>query len=104
MSFLAVSKYRVRSSRTSSESRCSDSVVNPTRSANRTDTWRRSEAGDPPAAVAAIGVVSGATVPSDLTGVPHFPQKRSSGSKGAPQFEQLFDRAAPQTEQKLLPG
>jgi hypothetical protein len=37
-------------------------------------------------------------------GVPHFPQKRSSGSKGVPQFEQLFDRAAPQTEQKLLPG
>ncbi len=40
----AVSKYPPNSSRTSSASRCCERDVNPTRSANSTDTWRRSAA------------------------------------------------------------
>ena len=47
ISLRQVSKYRVRSSLTSSESRDSESVVNPTRSANSTETRRRSAVGDP---------------------------------------------------------
>src|SRR3989304_3783513 len=45
MIVLHVSKYFDRSSRTSSESRASESAVKPTRSANSTETSRRSETG-----------------------------------------------------------
>ena len=44
------------------------------------------------------------TMPTgEPTTVPHVPQKRSSGSRAAPQFGQARDREAPHFEQKLLP-
>jgi hypothetical protein len=54
-----VSKYRVSSSRTSSASRFSESVVNPTRSANNTETSRRSAVEAAPAAFGTSIAASG---------------------------------------------
>src|SRR6266511_2398318 len=93
MSVRLVSKYRDRSSRTSSASRFSDSVVNPTRSANSTDTSRRSEVG--------ASVTSAASAPS---GAPHWPQNRSSGSLAAPHEGQATARGLPHREQNRRPG
>src|SRR6266508_7000827 len=93
MSVRLVSKYRDRSSRTSSASRFSDSVVNPTRSANSTDTSRRSEVG--------ASVTSAASAPS---GAPHWPQNRSSGSLTAPHEGQVTASEVPQFEQNRRPA
>jgi len=97
----AVSKYRDRSSRTSSGSRDSERVVNPTRSANRTDTRRRS-------AIAGSRATArrdaGADVGPPPRGVPHSPQNRSSTSFAAPQFGQASASAFPQAEQNFRPG
>jgi hypothetical protein len=88
----AVSKYRERSPRTSSASRDSDSGVNPTRSAKRTETRRRSTDGtgaDPCTATS--------------SGAPHSPQKRSPGSFAAPQAGQATASGVPHWAQNFRP-
>jgi hypothetical protein len=86
-------KYRDRSSRTSSASRDSDSVVNPTRSPNSTEVTRRS-------AIGRSGSGGGAT-PAPNT-APHWPQNRPPSS-GAPQEAHSATRAIepPQSRQNL---
>src|SRR5580704_14683834 len=75
MSERLASKYRVSSSRTSSASRDSASVVNPTRSANRTDTSRRSATGAD-WVVAGSGAAAADTpgLGAPASAVPHSPQ------------------------------
>ena len=85
-----VSKYRESSSRTSSASRDSLSEVNPTRSANRTVTKRRSDEGAA-AAVRAGGPSSPA---------PHSSQNSASGGTGWP-LGQTRDRGEPHWRQNL---
>src|SRR5437660_2828512 len=93
------SKYLDRSSRTSSASRDSDSVVNPTRSANRTLTSRRSVAAAMGLGAATAGRDSGA--PRDA---PHSPQKSNWGSLAAPQEGHSFASAPPHLPQNFRPG
>src|SRR5579872_5165837 len=89
----ATSKYAERSSRTSSASRPSESVVKPTRSAKSTDTRRRSAA-----AAGRAGAASAAR------GLPHSPQKRAPGSFGEPQAGQARASGAPHSPQNLRPS
>src|ERR1700694_3113952 len=101
-----VSKYRVRSPRTSSASRFSDREGKPTRSANRTDTSRRcADAGsgtccaEPWAERAGCGAQ-----PGWPTCVPHSSQNLASGRSGVEQLAQVRAKAAPHSEQNLLPA
>src|SRR6266511_5260382 len=98
MSVRLVSKYRDRSSRTSSASRLSDSVVNPTRSANSTDTSRRSEDGG-----AGAGLTVAVPRPAP-TGVPHSPQNFSLPRTGAPQAAHAWASGFPHSTQNFLPA
>jgi hypothetical protein len=98
---LAASKYLDRSSRTSSASRCSESVVKPTRSANRTDTRRRSVAGPVPLGATAAGGASGRA--SALRGEPHSPQNLLSGVFGAEHDGQTSASGAPHSLQNFRP-
>src|SRR5947207_8145376 len=110
MSCWQVSKYRPSRSRTSSVSRVSERVVNPTRSANRTETSRRSitEPGwgvgsepDPGVGKGRPGV----EVPdAALRSAPHTPQNLSPGSLAPPQAGQAMARVAPHSEQNRLSG
>ena len=71
-------------------------AVKPTRSANSTQTSRRSATGAAvPAAPA--GVVA-------VTAAPHSPQNRSPASSGAPQAEHPLASDPPQAEQNLRPS
>ena len=89
----AVSKYRDSSSRTSSGSRClGEACVNPTRSANSTDTIRRSAAGS----------IRGAGGPS--IGDPQAPQYRSSGSLAVPHAGHRASSGVPQLPQNRRPA
>src|SRR5690348_15692961 len=88
------SKYRESSSRTSSASRDSDNGVNPTRSAKRTETRRRS----------AAGFSRVATGASAASGVPQSPQNASSGSFTAPQLGHASASGDPHREQNFRPG
>ena len=114
MTSLARSKYRASSSRTASGSRPSASAVNPTRSANRTETRRRSATG------AARGPGSGtdgcpgveaaaASVAGDDEGIvtasvfPHSPQNRTPGPLGVPQLGHGTARRVPHSPQNLRP-
>src|SRR4051794_29759402 len=96
----ARSKYADSSSRTASGSRDSDSGVNPTRSANSSETTRRSETGSTGGAVG-LGVAEsagGVAPPADgASGVPHSLQNLPSA--GAPQLGQTALTAAPHSEQ-----
>src|SRR3954462_14656203 len=94
----AMSKYRERSSRTSSGSRDSDKGVKPTRSQNSTEQIRRSATG--PISTAA----GGAGVP--VKACPQFKQNRAAGWDGVvPHAGQLVTGAAPQSPQTFaLPG
>src|SRR5438067_11825488 len=94
MTLRAVSKYRVRSSRTSSGSRLSDRPVKPTRSANRTETSRRSVAGM---------TISPASTAS-ARGAPHSPQNLSPGWFAAAQEGHEIARPAAHWAQNLRPG
>src|SRR6266498_2333125 len=95
MIVLHVSKYFERSSRTSSASRDSESVVNPTRSANSTDTSRRSAegAGDREAA-------AGAGAPPRAE--PHAPQNLFVGGFGVPHDAHTLASGLPHAPQNLL--
>src|SRR5438552_10746806 len=97
-----MSKYRVRSSRTSSASRDSESVVNPTRSANRIDTRRRSALGRSRGVAARIVAVTGAAAPAGLsaTGAPHSSQNLAPEATGWP-LGQTAASPAPQLLQNL---
>ncbi len=92
----AVSKYSERSSRTSSGSRDSDKGVKPTRSANNTDTVRRSATGE--------ATVAGAAAIPSTSGAPHSPQNFLPGSFGVPQAGQSLARAAPHSPQNFTPA
>src|SRR5438270_13991911 len=83
-----MSKYRPRNSRTSSASWASEKGVNPTRSANRTETRRRSAAGGE----AGMGW---------SRVVPHSPQKRAPGRLVAPQVGQGEVKGWPHVSQNL---
>src|SRR5919109_4779205 len=98
MTVLDVSKYPDRSSRTSSASRDSESVVKPTRSANRTETSRRSATGAVWAAPAAAGVAAG---PAAASGEPHSPQNFCPGGFAAPHEEQVAASAVPHSPQNF---
>src|SRR5206468_1654218 len=90
-----VSKYRDSSSRTSSASRLSEREVNPTRSANSTDTRRRSAEG---------GSRGGSRRPVPRSGVPHSPQNLTPGSLGEPQDGQATASGLPHSPQNFRPG
>src|SRR6266511_2867565 len=102
MSRRHVSKYADSNSRTSSGSRASLSVVNPTRSANSTETSRRSDdAAARPFGRAAATPAGSTALPS---AVPHSPQNRSDGSFGAPQDGHTTASGDPHDEQNFLPS
>src|SRR5262245_54474609 len=109
MTVVAMAKYCDSRSRTSSASRVSDSVVNPTRSPNKIVVSRRSAtrwagSGDELAAAGAAAggaVVAATTFP---TGAPQSPQNRLPGSTAAPQEEQVSVSACPQSPQKRFPS
>src|SRR6266540_3587740 len=71
-------------------------VVKPTRSTNKTDTRRRSEAGTSCAAGATDGAAG-------VSAEPHSPQKRSPGSFAVPQAGQSRARAPPAIRAELAP-
>src|SRR5439155_17935831 len=96
---LHVSKYFERSSRTSSESLDSDSVVNPTRSANSTETSRRSAAGT----WCSGAEVAGTEAPWP-NGVPHSPQNFWPGGLTAPHDGHEFESVLPHSPQNFWPG
>src|SRR5439155_23402931 len=98
-----VSKYRVRSSRTSSGSLLSESEVNPTRSANSTETSRRSAAG---AGAGSAGLVAWAVapVPPPFSPEPHSPQNLAAGGLAEPQAGHARARRFPHSKQNLRPA
>ena len=83
------------------------SVVKPTRSANRTDTSRRSATGTkagPPGRAPTRG--SGPTDPptsAAVNGVAHSPQNLAVGGFGVPQFGHAVTRRAAHSTQNLRP-
>src|ERR1700736_1738388 len=97
MTLRAVSKYRVRTSRTSSGSRLSDRVVKPTRSAKSTDTTRRSVAG---MTVSPTPPVSGPSARA----APQSPQNFSPGWFAPPQAGHATASGAAHWAQNLRPG
>src|SRR4051812_12198622 len=101
MTARARSKYTDSSSRTASGSRLSDNGVNPTRSANSSDTMRRSETGAAPVAGASTGpaAVAGAAV----SGVPHSLQNLPPVN-GAPHVGHDTMIGVPHSEQNFAPG
>jgi hypothetical protein len=99
-----VSKYLASSSRTSSASRVSDSLVNPTRSAKRTETSRRSKlgavrVGSRCATVSALVVPVGEAVAA--SGEPHSPQNFEPGSFVVPHLGQAAASGAPHSPQNF---
>src|SRR3954471_13362425 len=108
MTSRARSKERVRSSRVSSGSRPSARVVDPTRSANRIETRRRSATGAPaiPAGWSDAAPVGAAAVAADAdapTGVPQFEQNLAPGIVGVPHAVHVAANAVPHSEQNLAP-
>ncbi len=101
-----VSKYCESRSLTSSGSRFSERAVNPTRSANSTETRRRSDTGGAVTAAAiraGAAAIPGPTAPAAAreSDAPHSPQNLNLGSFGLPQFGQATTRAAPHSPQNL---
>lgn len=88
----------VMSVRSSSGSRCSASVVKPTRSAKSTVTMRRSPA------IAATAAAAGAGTAASSILVPQDVQKAASAGKDAPHEGQLRSSDAPQLAQKRESG
>ena len=76
-----------------------DSVVNPTRSANSTDTSRRSETTGPAAGVG--GATAGAAA---MSGVPHSAQNFAPASAGSPHAGHDWLTGAPQWMQNFFPA
>src|SRR3954454_24596958 len=98
------SKYRVRRSRVSSASRLSARVVNPTRSANRIETRRRSATGAATAGVGwgTRGAATDARGPTN--DVAHSPQNLTVGSFPAPHFGHTTTRGEAHSPQNLRPA
>src|SRR3989442_8598093 len=96
-----MSKYLDRRSRTSSASQDSDKEVNPTRSANSTETSRRSVSG---ASREAAGAASWSTAVWSPIGAPHSPQNFAPTTLGDPHEGQATARRAPHSPQNLRPG
>src|SRR2546425_4827847 len=96
MSRRQVSKYSESRSLTSSGSRLSESDVKPTRSANNTETRRRSDCG------VARGTPSAAVdwIPGP-SAVPHSPQNLNRGSLRLPQLGHTSASAEPHPPQNL---
>src|SRR3954451_5265864 len=94
-----VSKYLLSSSRTSSGSRDSDSVVKPTRSTNKTDPCRFSDCDGP----SCVGIATGA-VDVAASGAAHCPQNRCSPPTSAPHDGHRRASAAAQCPQNRLPS
>src|SRR5690242_5314171 len=101
MSWRASSKYRERSSRTSSGSRDSESVVNPTRSAKSTETRRRSAAG---VLLAGPGAGVGPGTDVSVSAAPHSPQNFTVGPLAAPQEGHIRASGLPHSPQNLRPA
>src|SRR5437763_5042208 len=99
MSVRQVSKYRDRRSRTSSESRDSDRVVKPTRSANRTETSRRSAAGSLGGGWPMLGRREVAAV--SPSAAPHSPKNFRPGGLGCPQTPQRLAMEAQHSPQNF---
>jgi hypothetical protein len=74
--------------------------VKPTRSANRTETRRRSADG----VGAAAGVAIAVGWATGLRGVPHSPQNLSRGAFGVPQFGQGLAKGLPHSPQNFRSG
>src|SRR4051794_10386756 len=92
-----MSKYRESSSRTSSGSRDSDMAVKPTRSANITETVRRSAT-----TVAAAGrCCAGILVRESASAVPHSPQNFWVPADVVPQELQTTSSRAPHSPQNF---
>ena len=110
MTVRARSKYSDSSSRTTSASRPSAIVVNPTRSANSTVTKRRSAtgasipAGALPTATPASGRLAAAAASSLRRRVPHSPQKRAWGGLLLPQVGHAAASLDPHSWQNLRPA
>src|SRR5215472_13662491 len=98
-----LSKYRASKSRTSSESRDSDSVVNPTKSAKSTETSRRSATG----AAWAVGSGAGTAEPGPCddapSTLPHSPQNFWPGGFAIPHDGQASASGAPHSPQNFWP-
>src|ERR1700720_264061 len=104
MSERLASKYRVSSSRTSSASRDSASVVNPTRSANKTDTSRRSATGaDWVAAGSGAAAADTPGLGAPASAVPHSPQNFCPRGFAVPHEEQPSASPAPHSPQNFWP-
>src|SRR5262249_14784412 len=105
------SKYRLRSPRTSSASRPSEYVVNPTRSANRMLTTRRSATGPGPFAPvvaglargAGLGAAGAAALAPACSGVAHSEQNLAVGGLIVPQFGQPVASGVAHSEQNFAP-
>src|SRR3954452_2724966 len=97
MTVRAAAKYRDSSSRTSSASRDSESVVNPTRSPNSTEVTRRSATGCVGGKAALAGADAAAARDS-----PHSLQKRPDAA--APHDGQNWPNRSPHEEQKRAPS
>jgi hypothetical protein len=97
----AVAKYRDSSSRTTSGSRDSDSVVKDTRSPNRTEVIRRSDVTAVPG-VGGAGVASEPAFGAPPAAVPHSAQNRPV--TGVPQEAQTLPWGVPQDGQNLAAG
>src|SRR6266705_7980 len=95
-----LSKYRDSRSRTSSESRDSESAVKPTRSANSTETRRRSVAG-PASDTEAVANRDAEGVAA--RGEPHSPQNLLSPGLAAPQDGHVNASGRPHSLQNLRP-
>ena len=98
----ATAKYSLSSSRTSSGSRLSDSVVKLTRSPNSTVVVRRSETGPPAPGWAAEGAAGAGGAPP-ASGVPHSMQNLPPDT-GCPQLGQDRANGVPHSRQNFAPS
>ena len=99
----ARSKYWDSSSRTTSGSRDSDNGVNPTKSANNTDTNRRSATGASRAGDGDSAARAGAAA-AGVSADPQEPQNRLPGGFDVPHAAQTAASGLPQPPQKRFSG
>src|SRR3990172_4811967 len=109
MTSRARSKYRVRTSRTSSASRSSANGVKPTRAANRTETTRRSATAGafrpaPVLAGDAVATAAPSNVDGPVNGVAHWKQNLAPGGLVVPQDGQPAIIAVPHSMQNFASG
>src|SRR5680860_224650 len=90
--------------RTSSESRCSENEVKLTRSANSTETKRRSVLRSTTDGAASVAAPLAEGLSPESKAVPHSLQNLFPGSFEVPQFGHAVARAEPQFPQNLCPA